>query len=419
MLNSLRAGVKRLRSRAQRSLGRAAAPTTIRKRGLHLARRSPGQPAAVRSIAVAGIVVAGLGAGGAVVALGSDRDGARPRAAAADTRSCAPTVDATLRAVAMRIYAEAATGPNAVSATRRLERSPALARAVRRGDAARTRAALRPLLRGQIHRIVITHGARVMARVGTAPALAPVSGALLDASGRPVGRYTLAVGEQAPIVGIIQALTGARVQVLPGSAPAPAGATASFPATAFPSGTRRVWLGGGTRVACAAAPAQTIDRTIGAIAARLYDVEARGPATRRVLRHVATDPRFVAAVAHDDRVALRATIVRFFRTHSLHVVRIRATTAAGRLVGDVGGPFVLAPATTTVIEHGRVIGHVTLSVQDDTGYMKLVRRFTGAAVLMRTATGVVPGSAAATVAPAYTFTATAFPQGDLGIALFG
>jgi hypothetical protein len=384
----------------------------------------------VRSLAVAGTVVAALAAGGAVVAFASDHDGARAGAtpstvrvptpsAHADTTSCAPTVDATLRAVAMRIYAQAAAGPNVVSATRRLERSPALVRAVRRGDATRTRAALRPLLRGQIHRIVIAHDSRVLARVGTSPALAPVRGALLDASGRPVGRYTLAVGEQAPIVGIIGALTGAQAKVLPAGAPAPAGATTSFPATAFPSGARRVWLVGGTRVACAATPAQTVDATIGAIATRLYDVEADGPATRRVLRHVATDPRFVAAVAHDDPVALRAAIIRFFRTPSLHVVRIRATTADGRLIDDVGGPFVLAPATIAVTDHGRVIGHVTLSVQDDTGYMKLIQRFTGAGVTMRTATGVVPGSVAATGPPAYSFTATAFPQGDLGIALFG
>jgi hypothetical protein len=385
----------------------------------------------MRSLVVAGTIVAALAAGGAVVAFGSDSDHASrsipgpstvatptPRAGAA-TAQCAPTVDATLRAVAMRIYAQAAAGPNVVSATRRLARSPALASAVQRGDAARTRAALRALLRSQIHRIVVMRGARVLARVGTAPALAPVHGAILGAAGRPVGRYTLAVGEQAPIVGIIEGLTGAGVKVLGAGDPAPAGATTSFAATAFPSGARRVWLIGGAPVACGASAAQTVDATLGAIATRLYNVEADGPATHRVLRRVATDPGFAAAVAHRDPVALRAAIVRFFRTHSLHVVRIRATTADGRLIGDVGGPFVLAPATTDVTEHGRVIGHVTLSLQDDTGYMKLIQRFTGAGVVMRTAAGVVPGSAAATTAaPAFSFTATAFPQGDLGVALY-
>jgi hypothetical protein len=365
----------------------------------------------VRSLVVAGTVVAALAGGGAVIASGGSGGSGAP--------SCAPAVDATLRDVAMRIYAQAADGPNVVSATRRLDRSPALARAVERGDAARTRAALRPLLRSQIHRIVVTRGTRVLASLGTSPALAPVRGVIRDARGRPVGRYKLAVGDDPAIVGIIRALTGAEVRVLPADRPAPGRATASFAAIAFPSGAVRVWLLGGAASACGATAAQTRAATVGAIATRLYRVEAGGPSTRRVLRHVARDRRFVAAVADDDPVALRAAIVRFFRTPSLHVVRVRATTADGRLVGDVGGPFVLAPASTTVrAADGRVVGRVTLSVQDDTGYMKLVRRFTGFGVVMRTATAEVPGSSPTAGGPAtFSFAATAFPGGALNVAL--
>jgi hypothetical protein len=359
----------------------------------------------VRSLVVAGTVVAALAGCGAT----QGGSGAAP--------SCARTVDATLRDVAMRVYDQAAAGPNVVSATRRLARSPTLARAVAHGSASATRAALRPLLHDQIHRIVITRGPRVLARFGTASALAPVRGVIRDRAGRPVGRYTLAVGEEKAIVGIVQALTGARVSVRATSDPAPAGASASFAATAFPAGARRIWLQGGAGGACGATPAQTAAATIGAVATRLYRVEADGPATRRVLRYVARDRRFVAAVAHDDPVALRAAIVRFFRTRFLHVVRIRATTADGRLVGDVGGPFVLAPASTSVSEpNGRVVGRVTLSVQDDTGYMKLVRRFTGTGVVMSTAAGEVPGSSPAAT-PQFSFAATAFPHGPLNVAL--
>jgi hypothetical protein len=332
--------------------------------------------------------------------------------------SCHATVDATLRGVAMRVYAQAAGGPNVVSATRRLARSSALARAVARDDSVGTRAALRPLLRSQIHRIVVTRGGRVLARFGAVPALAPVRGVIRDAAGRPVGRYVLAVGEEKALVDIVRALTGAKVSVRAASDPAPVDGAASFPATAFPTGARRIWIAGGADVTCAASPSQTAAATVGAIATRLYRVEADGPSTRRVLRYVAHDRRFAAAVAHDDPVALRAAIVRFFRTPFLHVVRIRATTADGRLVGDVGGPFVLAPASTAVTRHGRVVGRVTLSVQDDTGYMKLVRRFTGAGVAMTTAAGEVPGSSrAGTTAPRFSFAATAFPKGELRVAL--
>jgi len=401
----------------------------------------------VRSLVVAGTVVAALAGAGAVVALGDDDGGhaahaTRHASTAAATvvppavttvqstaphqgsagagSACRPTVDATILGVAARIYAEAAGGANVVSAARRLEGSAALAAAVRAGDASRTLASVRPLLRGQIHRIVIIRGSRVLVRLGSEAALAPVDGVITDPTGRPVGRYAFAVGNESPIVGIIQALTGAEVRVLAAGARAPAGAIGSFPITVFPSGARRLWLIGGAPVACAGGQKQAADAAVAAVATRLYRIEATGPTTQRVLRHVARDPRFMAAVAHRDPVALRAAIVRFFRTHSLHVVRIRATTARGRLIGDVGGPFVLAPASTTVTDRrGHVIGRVTLSIQDDTGYMKLVQRFTGAGVVMTTPAGVVPGSAPVTGTPAFSFTAAAFPQGPLTVELFG
>ena len=372
----------------------------------------------MRSLVVAGTIVVGLAAAGTVAGLADKDSGHVARASSGS--ACRPTVDATLLGVAGRIYAQAAGGDNVTAASRRLGRSRALARAVRAGDAPRTLAAVRPLLRGQIHRIVITRGPRVLLRLGTGTALAPVHGAIRDSAGRAVGRYTFAVAREAPIVGIIHALTGAGVKVRSAGAEPPAGAIASLPASAFPSGARRIWLTGGAPVACAVGRAQTADATIAAVATRLYRIEATGPTTRRVLRHVARDPGFVAAVAHDDPVALRAAIVRFFRTHSLHVVRIRATTAGGRVIGDVGGPFVLAPATTTVNDRGgRRIGRVTLSIQDDSGYMKLVQRFTGATVAMRTPAGVVPGSAPVSGAPAFTFTAAAFPEGPLTVQLLG
>jgi hypothetical protein len=173
---------------------------------------------------------------------------------------------------------------------------------------------------------------------------------------------------------------------------------------------------------CGTSAAATVAATDGAIAQRLFRTEARGAAVARVLRHVALDPGFRRAVANDDPVALRAAIVRFFQTHSLHVVRIRATLPDGRLVGDVGGPYVLAPASTTVRDAaGRTIGTVTLSIQDDTGYIKLLHRFTGARVMLSTPAGMVPGSARSAKSGAavghYRFTAEAFPSGPLDVTL--
>jgi hypothetical protein len=159
---------------------------------------------------------------------------------------------------------------------------------------------------------------------------------------------------------------------------------------------------------------------VAGVGRRLLESERDGVQARRVLRHVATDHGFRVAVADRDPVALRAAIVRFFRTRSLHVVRIRATDAHGRLIGDVGGPYVLSPISGAVDDgQGHRVGRVTLSVQDDSGYVKLLHRFTGVAVALRRGSRTIPqsdrlpGKARARA----TLTATAFPAGRLKIVL--
>ena len=183
---------------------------------------------------------------------------------------------------------------------------------------------------------------------------------------------------------------------------------------------------------CAPTAAGTVAGTVAVVGERLVRAEATGPEVARALGLVARDPAFVRAIRRRDRAALRAAIVRLFRIRRLHIVRVRATTAGGRLVGDVGGPYVLAPASRAIRGRGgRAIGRVTLSVQDDTGFIKLMRRFTGAGVLLRTRAGIVPGSspappsARARVVVAAdgrrfavaAFTARAFPAGPLRVAV--
>src|SRR3954469_6379174 len=352
------------------------------------------------AVAVLAVALAGCGSGGARAAP-TAAIVARPAAG----QSCAQTVGATLRAIAARIYRQAATGRNVVSSRRRLARSRGLAAAVAAGDPRATRVALRPLLKSQIHRIEIVGHGRVLARYGNSAALAPVRGTLAGGA----GRYTMSVATDAAIAGVTRAVTGDVVRIRRGRLPG------ALHATAFPRGALSISLAApaSATATCGADGAATVADTIGAVGERLLHAEASGPSTARVLRHVARDARFQAAVAHDDPVALRRSIIRFFRTRWLHVVRIRAVTASGRLVGDVGGPYVLAPASRAVrAPDGRTLGRVTLSVQDDTGYIKLMRRFTGAGVVLRTATGVVPGSApAGRGAVSFSFDALAFPIG--------
>jgi hypothetical protein len=399
-----------------------------------------------------GLVLAGCG-GGAEADPPADGTSA---AAGAAGPTCAQTVQNELGDVALRVYDQAARGVNIASSEGRLARSSALAAAVARDDAAATRAALRPLLRAQIQRIAITRGRRVLAELGTGATLAPVHGVIRAASGAPVGRYTFSVGEDSGIARLVHALTGAQVVMRAGGhrvattlaaarGPLPMSGTttvdgvsyavSSFRATAFPTGSLRVWVLSppASGALCGTTHAATVVNTIGAVGERLFRDEQSGAATARVLRVVAGDRGFTRAVATDDPAALRAAIVRFFRNPTLHVVRIRAVTAGGELVNDVGGPYVLAPASAPVRANGRLIGRVTLSIQDDTGYIKLMHRFTGAEVILRTPAGQVPGSSLApgpSTVPsqgavgyagrayqAFSFAAQAFPSGPLRVSL--
>jgi hypothetical protein len=327
---------------------------------------------------------------------------------------CATTVDAEVRAIAARIYEQAAAGRAVAAVRRRLGHAPALGAAVVAGDPAATRLALRPLLKNQIRRIVITRGAHVLADEGTTAALGPIRGVVREGAGRPVGRYVAAVASDAATAGIIRAVTGARVAIAPDVR-----APLAVAGEAYPAGPLRIGLWPAAPVAgtCGATAQATRAAVVAQVGRRLFAAESNGPATHRVLRHVALDRGFRAAVAARDPAALRAAIIRFFRQRTLHVVRIRATDRRGRLIGDVGGPDVLAPASRTVRDaRGRVIGRVTLSIQDDAGYVKLVHRFTGAGVALRTAAGPVPGGVAVAGTPVR-YVVRAFPGGALAVRL--
>jgi hypothetical protein len=403
---------------------------------------------AVLSVAVTGVALAGC----AHIDLGS----AEADAPATTAASCPATIAAALRDVASNVAGQAASGRTVSGAAARVARSTALGDAVASNDPAAVTAALRPLLRSQIKRIVVTRGGRVLASVGHAAALGPVGGAIRDSTGATVGNFTLSTSKDAGVASLLHGLTGAQVVILanqrqvastlplrdvapPVSGSATVGgatySVASLAGTAFPSGPLRISLlsPAADGAWCAQTSAATTANALGAVAERLFHQERGSTRTGQVLRLIARDPQFATAVAADDPVALRAQIVRFFGDPALHVVRIRARTERGPLVNDVGGPYVLAPASATVRLHGRAVGQVTASIQDDAGFIKLVHRFTGADVILRAAGGQVPGS---TLSPGparlpargavhyggrsyqvFSFTAKRFPSGPLRVSL--
>jgi hypothetical protein len=97
-------------------------------------------------------------------------------------------------------------------------------------------------------------------------------------------------------------------------------------------------------------------------------------------------------VAAADPAAVRAAIVGFFGNSRFHIVRVRAWNGT-HLINDVGGPDVLSPAAGVIRgPTGQVVGRFMVAIQDDRGYITLVRLFTGADVVLHTTGGTVPGS---------------------------
>jgi hypothetical protein len=391
-----------------------------------------------RLVAV-GVVAAGL------VACGATRGG-RPAAVAAAapaplgsslSGSCADVARNELADVARRIYAQVVEGRGVVSAVKRLRRTTALATALASGDPRAVATVFKPI-RHQIVRIELFDGSRLIYSYGRQPSFAPISGQIDDAQGQAVGHFVLAVSGRRAYAGLVKRLTGAAV-AFRGGAPRPARLgvrTMSLPTTNYPSGPMQidVRMPATSPSLCGSTPQVTRANTIGYVGRRLTHAEDHSPDVTRTLRHVARDPAFRRATAANDLPAIRTAIIDdFFRDHSLHVVRVRVTRN-GKLVYDLGGPYALQPASAIVHSpDGLTAARFSLAVQDDTGYIKLMHRFTGADVQLVSPLGKVPGS---TLEPgprhmpahgtltyrgrrylANSFDATAFPSGKLRISL--
>ncbi|MEA2215637.1 MAG: hypothetical protein QOK19_1198 [Solirubrobacteraceae bacterium] len=377
---------------------------------------------------------------------------AQPSAAApgGTPSTCAETVAATLGEIAGRIYHAAATGSNVGQAVKRVRGSAALARAVSAGDAAAARSALDSLLAGQIARVEVLRGGRQLAAAGKGAAIAPVTGTIPGTGG---GRFVLSVQSDRTYLQVTHQVTGAEVLLLTGShvvagtitppanltvpaaGPLKAGSrdyqVASVTGAAFPSGALRIaLLVPGSEISCPAVAGQTRAAVLGRVGERIYEEEEHSPYVVATVRKMEATGAFRSAVAARDAAATRQAILGFFAAH-IHVVRVRVAVA-GKLLIDVGGPYALAPVAGTLRSGGRVIGTFLMAIQDDAGYLRLARLFTGAQVLMRVGSKQVMGTLApgpasvpdrGTVAyrghsyEAYSFTGTAFPSGALRISL--
>lgn len=367
---------------------------------------------------------------------------------------CAGAVARPLGEVASRIYDAASHGSNAGEAVGRVKASKVLARAVAADDRAATSAALRSLLVNQIARIDVSRGGRPFASAGSGAAVAPVRGSIpgTDAS------FVLSVQSARSYMQVTHQVTGAQLVLyrpsgrFAGTIGGPSAASArrdgpvsyaghryqltSVGGTAYPSGILRIaLLVPSSAIACPHSLAQARVEALGHVGERIYAEEAGSSYVRATLRHIETDEGFRRAVAARDTTAIRAAIVRFFGAH-IHVVRVRAyavePSGARRFLYDLGGPYVLAPVHGIVRSGGKLVGRFSFAIQDDAGYLRLARLFTGAEVLMRVGAKQVMGTLApgpasvpdhgtvayrGTTYEAYSFTGEAFPAGPLRISL--
>ena len=111
----------------------------------------------------------------------------------------------------------------------------------------------------------------------------------------------------------------------------------------------------------------------GRVAHLIYSGRGRQARAARRSDRVQRDQALLRAVAAAIPAATRRAIDSLLNQH---IVRLRVS-AGGRLLSDVGGPFVLAPVSAPLHLGGRAIGSFVLSIQDDEGYKRLTGRLVG------------------------------------------
>lgn len=129
--------------------------------------------------------------------------------------------------------------------------------------------------------------------------------------------------------------------------------------------------------ACGGATASVIASVDSGVMAAVHRVELNGSEVTLDTAHVTGARDLARAVAADNRAATLNAVQRIVHHGFWHIVRLRVTDTAGRLLADVGGSDVISPVPGVLRSDGRVVGHFLMSVQDDAGFVRLEHRFVG------------------------------------------
>ncbi|HEV2974832.1 MAG TPA: hypothetical protein VGX69_07510 [Solirubrobacteraceae bacterium] len=183
---------------------------------------------------------------------------------------------------------------------------------------------------------------------------------------------------------------------------------------------------------CGLATGATLAAVDGDVAERIYRDELEGPSTALDKRQVERYGPLLAAVSSGDVAAIKQAVTELVFSHT-HIVRLRVSEG-GKLLADVGGPYVIAPAAGELRVNGRSLASYELSVQDDRGFVGLEQRLIGAPLILRLAGRRVPIEGTFAETPlalpsrgvsiirhtayqVYSFNARAYPAGSLRISL--
>jgi hypothetical protein len=131
------------------------------------------------------------------------------------------------------------------------------------------------------------------------------------------------------------------------------------------------------------------------VAKATYYKETKGGKLFQQLGRIARDGILLDALSRGYLAGAQAEANAQLRSpvnHLAHVTRISVIRGSRVLVNateNSDGVYVVAPARRILRSHGRLLGTLLVSIQDVTGFVKLVHRLTGADVLVRGASGHV------------------------------
>jgi len=149
-------------------------------------------------------------------------------------------------------------------------------------------------------------------------------------------------------------------------------------ALAVAVGGARAGMTGERAAACGPATLATLAAADATVLTDIYHNELAGTEVSFDLANVTGAADLLRAVARDKPAATLRAVHRIVFHPGWHIVRLRVMDASGRILADVGGPYVIAPVSGTLVSTtGAVVGSFLMSVQDDVGITKLETRFVG------------------------------------------